>query len=127
MSIHKSGVLHAGLLINGDRTTITSTSAQLLNGEWHMCSITYDGTIIKLYINGVMEKSTPVSGTLNTSQSFIFGHYGSDTSYYCVDAAISDARIYTTALTPEQIKELYNTSMTIDNNGNIHARELVES
>jgi hypothetical protein len=39
---------------------------------------------------------------------------------------LSDVRIYATALTPEQIKELYNTSMSIDNNGNIHARELVE-
>jgi hypothetical protein len=38
----------------------------------------------------------------------------------------SDFRLYYTAFTPEQIKELYNTSMSIDNNGNIHARELVE-
>jgi len=39
---------------------------------------------------------------------------------------MSDFRIYATALTPEQVKELYHTSMSIDNNGNIHARELVE-
>jgi hypothetical protein len=35
-------------------------------------------------------------------------------------------RIYATALTPEQIKELYNTSASIDKNGNIYAREVVE-
>ncbi len=39
---------------------------------------------------------------------------------------ISDFRIYATALTAEQILELYHTSASIDNNGNIYARELVE-
>ena len=39
---------------------------------------------------------------------------------------ISDFRIYATALTADQILELYHTSGSIDNNGNIYARELVE-
>jgi len=39
---------------------------------------------------------------------------------------MSDFRLYSTALTAEQIKELYNTSASIDNKGNIYARELVE-
>jgi hypothetical protein len=52
--------------------------------------------------------------------------WDSGTSYTTNDMSISDFRIYATALTPEQIKELYNTSMSIDNNGNIHVRELVE-
>jgi len=38
----------------------------------------------------------------------------------------SDFRIYATALTATQVAELYNTSMSIDSSGNIHARELVE-
>jgi hypothetical protein len=36
---------------------------------------------------------------------------------------MADFRIYSTALTAEQVKELYNTSTTIDKNGNIYARE----
>lgn len=39
---------------------------------------------------------------------------------------ISDIRIYATALTADQVKELYNTSMSIDSSGNVHARELNE-
>jgi hypothetical protein len=39
---------------------------------------------------------------------------------------LSDLRIYATPLTDAQIKELYDTSMTIDKSGNIYARELVE-
>ena len=126
MSIHKTGYLRGGLKINGIRNVANCTSTKLSDGNWHMCSMTYDGAIIKRYVDGVMEKSTSVTGTLDTSESFIFGHYGSVTSYHCVDANISDARIYATALTEAQVKELYNTSATIDNLGSVFARELVE-
>ena len=40
--------------------------------------------------------------------------------------SLSDLRIYGVALTDDQIKELYNTSMSVDSNGNVYARELVE-
>jgi len=45
-------------------------------------------------------------------------------NYY--NGQMSDFRIYATALTAMQVKELYNTSMSVDSSGNIHARELVE-
>ncbi len=77
-----------------------------------------------IYCNGV--KLTPTTndywsattgfwvGTRNSSQGNPF--YGN----------IADVRAYATALTAEQVKELYNTSATIDKNGNIYVRELVE-
>ena len=39
---------------------------------------------------------------------------------------ICDIRAYVTALTAEQVKELYDTSATIDKNGNVYAREVQE-
>jgi len=39
---------------------------------------------------------------------------------------MSDFRMYYTALSAKQIKELYNTSVTIDKSGNVYARKLVE-
>lgn len=77
-----------------------------------------------IYCNGV--KLTPAAndywsattgfwvGTRNSSQGNPF--YGN----------IADIRAYATALTTEQVKELYHTSATIDKNGNIYTRELVE-
>lgn len=126
MSIHKSGYLKGGLLINGTRYIDNCTSTNLTDGNWHHCVMTYDGTIIKRYVDGVMEKSTSITGTLNTSQQFIFGHYGTNTGYACKEAYISDARLYTTALTEEQVLDLYHTSVTIDNLGNIYSREYDE-
>lgn len=126
MSIQKTGYLRGGLVIGGSRKVDNCTSTKLTNGNWHMCTMTYDGVTIKRYVDGVMEKSTAATGALVTSTQFVLGHYGSNTSYYSKETYTSDVRLYTTALTDAQIKELYNTSTTIDNKGNVYAREVVE-
>lgn len=76
-----------------------------------------------IYCNGV--KLTPTSNNYwNATTGFWVGtRDASQTNPFYGN--IVDVRAYATALTPEQIKELYNTSMSIDNKGNIHARELI--
>ena len=61
----------------------------------------------------------------NTGQ-FIHGTQGSPNASigYTWIGKISDVRTYATALTAEQVKELYNTSMLVDASGNISPREL---
>ena len=39
---------------------------------------------------------------------------------------MSDLRIYATALSEDDIKELYNVPTSLDNNGNIFTGELIE-
>lgn len=126
MSIHKTGYLRGGLVVAGTRKVDNCTSTKLTDGSWHMCTMTYDGAIIKRYVDAVMEKSTAATGSLVTSTYFVLGHRSSDTSYYSKEAYTSDARIYTTALTDAQITELYNTSMLVDASGNIIPRGLEE-
>ena len=96
--------------------------------EWHHYTITYDGQTGKVYKDGV-QSSTASFSAAKTLDSFIGviigfskagGVWRSNQSYF------SDFRIYATALTAEQVAELYHTSATIDNKGNIYARELVE-
>lgn len=126
MSIYKTGYLRGGFHISGTRVCDNCTSLKLLDGNWHMITITYDGIAIKKYVDAILEKTTAATGTLTSPMDFAFGRYGSGTTYSSNDMAYSDARIYATALTELQIKELYHTSMSIDNNGNIYTRELVE-
>lgn len=96
--------------------------------EWHHYAVIYDGQNGIVYKDGVQTSIASFSApkTLDSFIGVIIGFsragsvWRSNKSYY------SDFRIYATALTEAQIKELYNTSATIDNNGNIYARELVE-
>ena len=127
MSIHNSGYLRAGLFIGGTRYVTNSTVNNLLDGNWHMITETYDGATIRRYIDGVQENTTSVTGTLNgTSQSFYFGKYGTNDSYGCKQMYLSDARVYTTALSADDVMELYHTPASIDNKGNFYCGEFKE-
>ena len=126
MSIYMTGYLRGGFYISGTRVCDNCTSLKLLDGNWHMITITYDGAAIKKYVDAILEKTTAAVGTLTSPMDFAFGRYGSGTAYSSNEMAYSDARIYATALTEMQIKELYDTSVSIDSFGNIYSRELVE-
>jgi hypothetical protein len=127
MSIYTTGLLRGGLYVNGTRYVRNSTKHILLDGNWHMITMTYDGTTIKRYIDAVLDNSTSVTGTLNaTQQSYYFGRYGTNTSYGCKDMQLSDARLYSTALSSDDIADLYHTSAFIDNLGDLHSFEIVE-
>ena len=110
----------------------TITTSSLLN-NWHMLTGTMDANNVKLYLDGV-EKTTVVTGSTNGigyANNYIFigaeaaGNTGTPANSNYV-GKISDVRIYATALTAAQVKELYNTSMSVDSSGNIYARELSE-
>lgn len=103
----------------------------LPTNEWVMLTCVYDVTGTKTYINGELHhiySNVSYGIYFNTNARLFLGCEANTANpsapYY--NGQMSDFRLYYTVLTSEQIKELYNTSMSIDNNGNIHARELVE-
>ena len=109
--LHGNGNRIEGLDING--TTINNTyGSGYSNEKWvHQC-IVYDGTTIKRYLNG---NSTPV-------QSIACPGFKSDNNKLCVGGFwgvpfkgyLSDFRVYATALSADDIKELYNVSCIIN-------------
>ena len=92
-----------------------------LNTWVHIAIIFKDG-IITIYKNGVYLRKSDRSD----NGQYIRGNMGTRIGAGALQAQLSDFRVYSTALSADQVKEIYNTSMAIDNNGNIYARELVE-
>lgn len=130
MSIGSTGYLRGGLHIGGTRyvANTPSSSAVLTDGNWHMITLTYNGATIKRYIDAKMLSSTAVTGSLTTPEiEYYFGRYGTSTSYCCKDMQLSDARIYATALSADDIIQLYKTSASVDNLGNLHTFEIIET
>lgn len=115
---------------SGARVNLISTT-KTITGSWHHVAATYNNGALKLYVDGQLDRETTV-GTLDyvDAPALVVGKmaygYTNATSYFPFIGYISDARVYATALTAAQIKELYETSMSIDNKGNIYTRELVE-
>ena len=72
--------------------------------------MTYDGTSRKLYLNGKQSGSTDtqISGNIDTTNGAVTLGYDNCCARFYFDGKIDDARIYNYALTPSQIKQVYN-------------------
>ena len=100
------------------------------NTEWTHIAFTKSGTTLKVYRNGVLANTTTFSGTNPTytdGDGVGIGcfHY-SGGNIYPYYGNISDFRIYATCLTDNDIKTLYNTAVSITNNGTLIAYEFIE-
>ena len=129
MAVHKNGYLRCGLYINGTRYVANTSNTNLLDGNWHMLTMTYNGSQVLRYVDGVLrtEASQNATGAIDRpNDRFVFGR-GASTGYYCKEAYLSDARIYATALSARDIITLYQVGARIDNVGNLHIYEINEN
>ncbi len=75
---------------------------------WYMFTVTFDGSTIKLFMNGMLVNSKIVSGNLQTSNlPLLFGRRGGSIQGK-FDGKLDDVRIYNRALTQEEITYLAN-------------------
>lgn len=91
--------------------------------KWNMITMTRNASETKFYINGEL-KITGSAGTIPSGNYFIGAWNTSSQQNY--KGRISDFRLYSDVLSAEDIKELYNTSASIDKNGNMYAYEFKE-
>lgn len=90
---------------------ITSDISSYL-ADWHMITAVFDGSIMKIYVNGIrLSNSTSGNKSLpNTSRKFNIGSrmdgLGGNNSFF--DGLIDDARVYNRALNAVEIINLYN-------------------
>lgn len=119
----------SGIRLNGSTSSIyIKPSVTFTANSWHHYVITYDGQNGKIYKDGNLISTTAMSSatSLGSCVGAIIGFskaggvWRSNKSYY------SDFRIYITALSAEDILDLYHTPANIDNLGNIHGFEINE-
>lgn len=105
-----------------DTTTIITAPS---TNEWHHFVMTGNGTLSLLYVDGQLYGQAKNYKPATGSNIYINGG-GSRGSYALNDMSISDFRIYATALSAEDVKELYHTSASIDRSQNLYIREVIE-
>lgn len=90
----------------GDNNNVIA-SVPLAKDTWYMYSVTYDGNVSKIYRNGVLLKTA--DGIQRSAKGYILnlGKLNTSTS---INADIDDIRLYSVAMTDEQVLEAYNSS-----------------
>jgi hypothetical protein len=82
-------------------------STPLAKGIWYHYTITFDGTVSKIFRNGELIKY--ISGLKRSTKGNIF-RLGEINTTVGINADIDDLKIYDVALTDEQATESYNSS-----------------
>jgi len=109
---------------DGGGNPFNVSASTYADNMWHHMAVTGDGTTTKLYIDGEFKNNAktykPITGTILVLNGWDAG------TQYKFNGDLSDFRIYATALSAEDVKELYQTSASIDKDGNIFAYEFKE-
>lgn len=109
--ITNKGVFRVAKFGNVNREYVTSTSNSWNAGNWYHFAGTYDGTQVKLYINGVLQASK------NVTSGFSLGSTGNGLKIGRLHTAsgndgtmkglIDDVRVYDRAITSDEVTGLY--------------------
>ncbi len=107
-SNNKMGVF---LGASGNATGLFSTSSLKVN-QWTHLTATYDGTNLKLYVNGVLEGQTTSTRVVNSTSSLRFGWFSSilDEDF---DGRIDDVKLYSRALSDDDALRLFNSAQPL--------------
>lgn len=140
LSITASGKLRGGFVITDEngtatrRCTDTQHPGSLLDDQWHMITITYDGFKIVRYVDGVEARVSNEAeykfcpGVLSGAQGqWCIGNYSGSGTYGNKNLSMSDIRIYATALSSADVYNLYMTSISITKDGTLFASEFYEN
>lgn len=132
-----------GLALGNNGTTLTvygrrgSSSATLPDKQvqsislntWYHAVVTLSNTTLKCYINGTLVIDTTITAAYPSFVAFTLCYLGKSifSADKLLDGTVSDFRAYATALSAAQVAELYNTAVSVANNGTLMGYELVES
>ena len=100
--INDHGMWDSGQIGLASRTTIN-------NGIWYFLVCTWDGRLLKLYVNGSLENALLTDAVIDNLDSDLFiGTYGGKISQYAFHGIIDDLRIFNYVISNKKVKELYH-------------------
>ena len=96
---------------SNNRKIVTSSTAPS-DGSWHHIVGTYDGSLMNIYVNGLLEATTSTSEVISTSsETLTIGDTGSGGDAF--NGTIDDVRIYNYARSAEEVLIDYNAGKSV--------------
>ncbi len=102
------------------QTPVTATL-----GTWYHLAASWDGAVVKVYINGEYIKQYSLTSYSGSVAPMRFGSSSNGMNYQ-FNGIVDDVRIYATALSADDIKELYQQRASLDDKGNLFVRKIHE-
>ncbi|MFA6365397.1 MAG: LamG-like jellyroll fold domain-containing protein [Candidatus Paceibacterota bacterium] len=100
-----SSVVYFTLYDNGTATA-SITGPTIVANQWTHYAATFDGTIARIYVNGVLSASDLSASIGSATTNFVIsGNYGSTENW---NGSIDEVRIYNRALSATEILNQYN-------------------
>ena len=92
---------------NGNGFSLASLGTLSMN-QWYYATVTYNGLILSLYLNGVLQSSSSgVTGAISVNEIMHLG----GTNLHPGNQQLADFQVYSAALTPAQVNTLYNSGI----------------
>lgn len=107
---NNGGEVQAAVFVSGTRYSADSGSIKLLVDEWYHLAMTYDGEVLKLYINGTeISSNSGMSGGIDAGTGIAFGTPSDEKHVdWFFDGKMDEVGIWDRSLTSEEIALLYN-------------------
>ena len=103
------GSLRASVATDEDGEQGFNSGGGLSDGKWHFVAMTYDGSAVNAYIDGNLAGTLPAAGAIEGGEPT---YIGGDGNYYA-NGSIDEMRVYTRALTQQEISMLYSNPSNI--------------
>jgi hypothetical protein len=96
-------------IYNGTTYYCAVSSATYNDNQWHQATGSFDGSSVKIYVDGVLITTTNITTSISYSAGGIFIGRDSGGSIYW-NGSLDDARIYNYALSAQEVANLYNSA-----------------
>lgn len=87
---------------------VLSWSDRILDTDWHNAVATYDGAIMKIYIDGVLKTSGENTGSMRSTTASVY--LGKQSSINPFDGILDELLMYDKALTQEEVLQIYSAT-----------------
>ena len=103
-----------GFLIKsgGANQWVHSKTNEWKEGEWYHAVGTYDGKVLKIYINGELEGEQDHKGSIDASPLNMW--IGADDLPHYFPGAIDETHVYNRTLDEDEVKNLMNSAATVE-------------
>lgn len=103
-------------LANNSKVNLEWGGGRPLLSEWYHLAMTYNGSTLSLYVNGLLKASKPASGDLLVTPSDLYiGSIDGGQDYF--KGKIDEVALYGVALSAQEIQSIAQTSASPDKDG----------